>query len=60
LITYGVIVMTVFVDLITAVAIGLFVANVLTIRRLADVQEESVCVLPARRKSDEAPCAGLS
>ncbi|WP_296702558.1 SulP family inorganic anion transporter [Thiocapsa sp. UBA6158] len=60
LITYGVIVMTVFVDLITAVAIGLFVANVLTIRRLADVQEESVCVLPARRKRDEAPCAGLS
>ncbi len=60
LITYGVILMTVFVDLITAVAIGLFVANVLTIRRLADVQEESVCVLPARRKSDEAPCAGLS
>lgn len=60
LITYGVILMTVFVDLITAVAIGLFVANVLTIRRLADVQEESVCVLPARGKSDEAPCAGLS
>jgi SulP family sulfate permease len=60
LITYGVILMTVFVDLITAVAIGLFVANVLTIRRLADVQEESVCVLPARRQRDEAPCAGLS
>jgi SulP family sulfate permease len=60
LIMYGVIVMTVFVDLITAVAIGLFVANVLTIRRLADVQEESVCVLPARRKRDEGVCADLS
>ncbi len=60
LITYGVIATTVFVDLITAVAIGLFVANVLTIRRLADVQEESVCVLPARRKRDEGQCADLS
>ncbi|NCA68691.1 MAG: SulP family inorganic anion transporter [Sphingobacteriia bacterium] len=60
MITYGVIGMTVLVDLITAVAIGLFVANVLTIRRLADVQEESVCVLPARRKRDEGQCADLS
>lgn len=59
-IMYGVILMTVFVDLITAVAIGLFLANVLTIRRLADVQEESVCVLPARRKGDEGQCADLS
>jgi SulP family sulfate permease len=60
LIMYGVIAMTVFVDLISAVAIGLFVANVLTIRRLADVQEESVCVLPARRKPDEGQCAELT
>ncbi|MBK1644612.1 sodium-independent anion transporter [Thiocapsa imhoffii] len=60
LIMYGVIAMTVFIDLITAVAIGLFVANVLTIRRLADVQEESVCVMPARRKRDEGQCAQLS
>lgn len=59
-IMYGVIAMTVFVDLITAVAIGLFVANVLTIRRLADAQAESVCVLPARRKRDEGQCADLS
>jgi SulP family sulfate permease len=59
-IMYGVILMTVFVDLITAVAIGLFVANVLTIRRLADVQEASVCVLPARRTRDEGQCADLS
>ena len=59
-IMYGVIGLTVFVDLIAAVGIGLFVANVLTIRRLADLQAESVCTLPARRKADEAPCAGLS
>jgi SulP family sulfate permease len=45
LIMYGVIAMTVFVDLITAVGIGLFVANVLTIRRLADLQSEGVRLL---------------
>jgi SulP family sulfate permease len=45
LIMYGVILMTVFVDLITAVGIGLFVANVLTIRRLADLQSEGVKLL---------------
>jgi SulP family sulfate permease len=44
LIMYGVIAMTVFVDLITAVGIGLFVANILTIRRLADLQSEGVRV----------------
>jgi SulP family sulfate permease len=45
LIMYGVIAMTVFVDLITAVGIGLFVANILTIRRLADLQSEGVRLL---------------
>lgn len=45
LIMYGVIAMTVFVDLITAVGIGLFVANILTIRRLADLQSEAVRVI---------------
>ncbi|MBV5272957.1 MAG: SulP family inorganic anion transporter [Lamprocystis purpurea] len=59
-IMYGVIALTVFVDLIAAVGIGLFVANMLTIRRLADTQAESVCTLPARRKADEIPCAGLT
>ena len=38
LIMYGVILLTVFVDLITAVGIGLFVANVITIRRMSDLQ----------------------
>jgi SulP family sulfate permease len=41
-ITYGVILLTVFVDLITAVAIGLFVANVITITRLSQLQEADV------------------
>ena len=45
LIMYGVIAMTVFVDLITAIGIGLFVANILTIRRLADLQSEAVRVI---------------
>ncbi len=45
LIMYGVIGLTVFVDLMVAVGIGLFVANILTIRRLADLQEETAtCV----------------
>ncbi|ANB01501.1 SulP family inorganic anion transporter [Ectothiorhodospira sp. BSL-9] len=52
-ILYGVIVVTVFVDLIMAVAIGLFVANILTIRRLADVQAEWVCTLPPSRDGDD-------
>jgi SulP family sulfate permease len=41
-ITYAVIVLTVFVDLITAVGIGLFVANVITITRLSQLQEADV------------------
>ncbi|MTW22698.1 SulP family inorganic anion transporter [Allochromatium palmeri] len=41
-IMYGVIGLTVFVDLITAVAVGLFVANVLTIDRLTRLQSRSV------------------
>ena len=42
MIMYGVIGLTVFVDLITAVAVGLFVANVLTIDRLTRLQSRSV------------------
>ena len=41
-ITYGVILMTVFVDLIVAVGIGLFIANVFTITKLAKLQETDV------------------
>ena len=42
LIMYGVIALTVFVDLITAVAIGVFIANVLTIARMEKLQNDSV------------------
>ncbi len=42
LIMYGVVGLTVFVDLITAVGIGVFVANILTIQRLSDLREKDV------------------
>lgn len=42
LIMYGVIVLTVFVDLIWAVGIGVFVANILTIDRMSALQSKSV------------------
>lgn len=42
LITYGVILLTVFVDLIAAVGIGLFVANIMTITRLSELQADDV------------------
>ncbi|NEQ54930.1 MAG: SulP family inorganic anion transporter [Leptolyngbya sp. SIO3F4] len=42
LIMYGVIVLTVLVDLITAVGIGVFVANILTIDKMSALQSESV------------------
>ena len=41
-ITYGVIALTVLVDLITAVGIGVFVANVLTIDRMSTLQSRKV------------------
>jgi len=42
LIMYGVIILTVFVDLIVAVGIGVFVANILTIERLTNLRSEEV------------------
>ncbi|MEB3356397.1 MAG: SulP family inorganic anion transporter [Synechococcales bacterium] len=42
LIMYGVILLTVFVDLIVAVGVGVFVANILTIKRLSDIQSKDV------------------
>lgn len=41
-ITYGVILLTVFVDLVIAVGIGLFVANIMTITRLSELQASDV------------------
>ena len=52
LITYGVILLTVFVDLIAAVGIGLFVANVMTITRLSELQENDVKAITDPDKTD--------
>jgi len=41
-ITYGVILLTVFIDLIVAVGIGLFIANVFTIMKLSELQASDV------------------
>lgn len=41
-IVYGVVLLTVFVDLMIAVAVGLFIANILTIDRLSQLQSNSV------------------
>ncbi|MEM9215465.1 MAG: SulP family inorganic anion transporter [Cyanobacteria bacterium P01_F01_bin.150] len=42
LIMYGVILLTVLVDLIAAVGVGVFIANILTIDRMSALQSESV------------------
>ena len=51
-ITYGVIMLTVFVDLIVAVGIGLFVANVITITRLSKLQADDVKAMTDPDESD--------
>ncbi len=42
LIMYGVLLLTVFVDLIVAVGVGVFIANILTIERLSNLQSQEV------------------
>lgn len=42
LIMYGVLFLTVFVDLIVAVGVGVFIANILTIERLSNLQAQDV------------------
>jgi SulP family sulfate permease len=42
LIMYGVLLLTVFVDLIVAVGVGVFIANILTIERLSSMQSQDV------------------
>ena len=42
LIMYGVIALTVFVDLIVAVGVGVFIANILTIERLSNLRADKV------------------
>jgi SulP family sulfate permease len=44
-IMYGVMLLTVFYDLITAVGLGVFVANILTIQKLANIQADQVKVV---------------
>ena len=39
---YAVLFLTVFVDLITAVAVGVFVANLLTVKKLSDLQAKNI------------------
>ncbi|ULB46937.1 SulP family inorganic anion transporter, partial [Limnospira fusiformis KN01] len=41
-IVYGVVLLTIFVDLMVAVAVGVFIANILTIERLNEFQSQSV------------------
>ncbi|MFT5708037.1 MAG: SulP family sulfate permease [Oceanospirillaceae bacterium] len=41
----GVLLLTVFVDLVTAVAAGIFFANIITIRRFADNQAQSMSII---------------
>ncbi len=41
-IVYGVVLLTVFVDLMVAVAVGVFIANILTIDRLSQIQNNAV------------------
>jgi SulP family sulfate permease len=54
LITYGVILLTVFVDLIVAVGLGLFLANVMTITRLSELQETDVEVINGPDEAGDA------
>lgn len=51
-IMYGVILLTVFVDLMVAVAIGIFVANMLTIERLTKVHSDSVQAINAQKGTE--------
>jgi SulP family sulfate permease len=51
-ITYAVILLTVFVDLIAAVGIGLFVANVMTVMRLSELQADDVTTVTSHDEGD--------
>ena len=52
LITYSVIALTVFVDLIAAVGIGLFVANIMTVTRLSELQADDVKAVKDPNRTD--------
>jgi SulP family sulfate permease len=55
-VTYGVLLLTVFVDLITAVAVGAFVANILTIQRLTSLQIDKVRAVQQPEEDPEVVC----
>lgn len=42
LVMYSVLLLTVFVDLIVAVGVGVFIANLITIRKLSEIQEKNI------------------
>ncbi|MGA1409662.1 MAG: SulP family inorganic anion transporter [Prochlorotrichaceae cyanobacterium] len=52
---YLVLFLTVFVDLITAVLVGAFIANILTIKRLSDLQSKDIQAI-----TDPSACTTLS
>jgi SulP family sulfate permease len=51
-IMYCVLALTVFVDLIVAVGVGVFIANILTINRLAQIQEDKVKAIDHHEDED--------
>ena len=55
-IMYGVIALTVFVDLVTAVALGVFVANILTIERMIKLQSKSVKTIEGPESAEHLSC----
>ncbi|NEO84202.1 MAG: SulP family inorganic anion transporter [Spirulina sp. SIO3F2] len=52
-IMYGVIALTVFVDLMVAVGVGIFIANILTIENLSKMQSNSVKAVKAITDTDD-------
>lgn len=52
---YGVMLLTVFVDLIMAVGVGVFVANLLTIKRLSDLSAKEVRTIGLNEAGEELP-----
>ena len=52
---YAVLLLTVFVDLIVAVGVGVFIANLLTIKRLSDLHSEDVRTIGLKEAGEELP-----
>jgi len=52
---YAVLLLTVFVDLIVAVGVGVFIANLLTIKRLSDLQSEDVRTIGLNEAGESLP-----